>query len=146
MSNSLIHKKSVQSLNVTRAAPCFQILDELLHVDLVHEDEVPEAHVGVQRHDEAGVYHLTLGNITDAQLSSNSDVLKLCGGPKTALSVSRPRSVCVSVSATHQVCVPPAHCRVQTLPSMIVNFRSQFTTSRLLSFEVLIIVFPSTTV
>ena len=50
MSNSLIHKKSVWSLSVTRAAPCFQILDELLHVDLVHEDEVPEADTGVYGH------------------------------------------------------------------------------------------------
>ena len=55
MSNSLIHKKSFWSLSVTRAAPCFQILDELLHVDLVHEDEVPQTHVGVESHG-----HLTL--------------------------------------------------------------------------------------
>ena len=32
------------------AAPYFQILQELLHVDLVHEDEVPETNVGVERH------------------------------------------------------------------------------------------------
>ena len=42
MSNSFTRK--------TRAAPYFQILSELLHVDLVQEDEVPEADVGVERH------------------------------------------------------------------------------------------------
>ena len=40
---------------MTRAAPYFQILSELLHVDLVHEDEVPQTHVGVESHG-----HLTL--------------------------------------------------------------------------------------
>ena len=39
MSNSFTRK--------TRAAPYFQILGELLHVDLVQEDEVPEADIGV---------------------------------------------------------------------------------------------------
>ena len=34
----------------TRAAPYFQILSELLHVDLVQEDEVPEADISVERH------------------------------------------------------------------------------------------------
>ena len=51
----------------TRAAPYFQILSELLHVDLVQEDEVPEADIGVERHG-GGLGHsvtvVTAGDLT----------------------------------------------------------------------------------
>ena len=33
-----------------RTAPYFQVLGELLHVDFLHEDEVPEADIGVYSH------------------------------------------------------------------------------------------------
>ena len=48
MSNSFTRK--------TRAAPYFQILSKLVHVDLVQEDEVPEADIGVEGHG-AGLGH-----------------------------------------------------------------------------------------
>ena len=33
-----------------RTAPYFQVLRKLLHVDFLHEDEVPEADIGVYGH------------------------------------------------------------------------------------------------
>ena len=37
-------------IQTRRAAPYFQVLRKLLHVDFLHEDEVPEADIGVDGH------------------------------------------------------------------------------------------------
>ena len=40
----------IQTTRTERAAPYFQVLRKLLHVDFLHEDEVPEADIGVNGH------------------------------------------------------------------------------------------------
>ena len=40
----------MQTTRTQLAAPYFQVLRKLLHVDFLHEDEVPEADIGVYGH------------------------------------------------------------------------------------------------
>ena len=40
----------MQTTRTQLAAPYFQVLRKLLHVDFLHEDEVPEADIGVNGH------------------------------------------------------------------------------------------------
>ena len=46
-SSGLTHQNTKHSL---LAAPYFQVRRKLLHVDILHEDEVPEADIGVYGH------------------------------------------------------------------------------------------------
>ena len=50
-------------IQTRRAAPYFQVLRKLLHVDFLHEDEVPEADIGVEGH--GGVVSLSVSVNTE---------------------------------------------------------------------------------
>ena len=53
----------MQTTRTQRAAPYFQVLRKLLHVDFLHEDEVPEADIGVEGH--GGVVSLSVSVNTE---------------------------------------------------------------------------------